>query len=117
MRFDIDAIVTHVAEHFPSDRLTAAQASAGNPLGVEEQRYGIPQLFQDRPRDFVLGFPAVIERDYGAARRNILLSALPCEQILQADYRDAAVFQQFHLLLKHRRRDLRSRITDLVDET
>src|SRR6266404_153439 len=116
VRFDVDPVVAHVAQHLPGNGLTTAQTRSGNAFGVNEHREGVAEFFHKWPRDFVLRFPAVIERDHGAARRNIFLTALPCEEVLQTDDRDAAVLQHFHLLLEHRWRDLRTGIAHFVDQ-
>ena len=82
VRFDIDPVVAHVSQHFPGDRLSTAQASTRHALGVNEHGKGVAEFFHDRPRDFILRFPAVVERNHGAPRRNVFLAALPSEQIL-----------------------------------
>ena len=79
-------------------------------------RERIAVFLQDRPCDFILRFPAVIEGNYGATRRYVFFAPLPGEQILHRDHRDTLVFQFFHLRFKRSRRNLRSRVADFVDQ-
>src|SRR3981081_2226964 len=88
-----------------------------NPLGVNEERDRVIEFFQDRPRDFVLRFPAVIERDDGALGRDRFLAASPGEEILHRNNGDALVLQLLHLRFERLRRDLRIRGPDVIDET
>ena len=77
VRLDIDAGVTHFRELLPGDRLAPAEMAAAHAFGVNEKSKRIVELLHDRPADLVLGFPTVIERDDGAARRNIFLPTFP----------------------------------------
>src|SRR5207249_9592598 len=117
VRLDIDAVVAHIGELFPSDRLSTPQTTTGDPFRVDEHGKGVTEFLHDRPRDFVLRFPAVIEANDRAAWRYVLLAAFPGLQILHGDDCDPAVLQFFHLRFERRWRDLSSRIPDLIDQT
>ena len=116
VRLNIHAVVAHIGELFPSDRSSSAERTPAHAFRVNEHGERIAVFFQDRPRDFILRFPAVIESDHRASRRYVLFAPLPGEQILHRDHRDTLVFQFFHLRFKRSRRDLSSRIADLVDQ-
>src|SRR3954468_24119668 len=77
-----------------------------NAFGVNEKGYRIIVLLQNRPGDFVLRFPAVIESDDRALGRNSFLAPTPGQEILHRDDSNALFLKLFHLLLKERRRDL-----------
>ena len=78
----IDAVVTHVTELFPGDRFSTAQCAAAYAFGVNEHCERVAVLLHNRPRDFVLRFPAIIEGNDRASRWYVLFAAFPCEQIL-----------------------------------
>src|SRR5437763_16312736 len=86
-------------------------------FGVNDHGESIPEFFHDRLGNFVLLFPAVIERDDGGTRRDVFLTAFPRQEILHRDNGYAAIFQLLHLLFKGLRRDFRVRPADLIDET
>ena len=65
----------------PPPRCTAADA-----FSVNEHRERIAVFFHDRPRYFILRFPAVVESNYGRTRRYVLFAPLPGEQILHRDH-------------------------------
>ena len=79
---NIDPVITHVTELFPRDRFPAAQCAAAHAFGVNKHCERIAVLLHNRPRDFVLRFPAIIEGNDSAARRYVFLAPLPGEQIL-----------------------------------
>src|SRR5439155_6620984 len=116
MGLNINAIVAKVGELLPCDRLSSAQGATADAFGVDEQCEGIAVFFHDRPRHFVLRFPAVVESNYGRAWRYVFFAPLPSKQILHRDHRDTLVFQFFHLRFKGSGRNLRARIADLVDQ-
>src|SRR6266550_1419932 len=97
MRLNVDSVVAHVGKHFPGDRLSTAQARPGHALGINEHGKRVAKFFEDRPGDFVLRFPAVIESNYGASWRDVFFTALPGEKILQANNSNAAILKLLHL--------------------
>src|SRR5206468_11818110 len=60
--FDVDPVIAHVGEHFPSARLSTAEAGASHALGINEHGTGVAELFHNRPGDFIFRFAAVIAR-------------------------------------------------------
>ena len=106
----MSASCSHVIASPPPKRATA------HAFSVNEHGERIAVFLHDRPRDFVLRFPAVIESNDRASRRYVLFAPLPCEQILHRNHRDTLVFQFLHLRFKRSGRDLGARIADLVDQ-
>ena len=51
---------------------------------------GIAELLQDRKRKLMLAHPAVVHRDDHTFVRDVLLPALPCQQVGHRDHGDAA---------------------------
>ena len=117
MRLNIDPGIPHFRELLPSDRLPSSKMPAPHTFGVDKHGEWIPEFFHDRPGNLVLRFPAIIECDDGAARRNVFLTAFPGQKILHGDDGDAAIFQLLHLLFEGLRCDFRVRPVDLIDET
>src|SRR5262249_657876 len=117
VRLNIDAVVTHVAELFPRNRLPTAQTATGNTFRVEEHGEGVAILLQDWPGDLVLRFPPIIERIHREAGRYVLFASLPREQILHRDDRNPVVLQCLHLCFKSSRCDLSPRCMDLINQT
>ena len=105
-----------VGELFPSDRFSSAESAPAYAFGVDEQCKRIAVFFHDRPRDFILRFPAVIESNDSGTRWYVFFASLPGEHILHRDYGDTLVFQFLHLRFKRSRRNLRARVPDLVDQ-
>src|SRR6266404_5208375 len=87
---------------------------ATHAFGVNKDRVGVAELFQDRPRNVVLRFPAIIERDNRASGWNAFLAALPGEQVLQADDCNPFVFQLLHLFLEIFRSDFGVGMTHFI---
>src|SRR5262249_17023739 len=110
------AVVAHISELFPSNRFPSAESASTHAFSVDEQCEGITVFFHDRPRYFILRFPAVVESNYGATGWNVLFAPFPSEQVLHRDHGDTLVLQFFHLRFKRGRRDLRAGIPDLVDQ-
>src|SRR6185312_1963624 len=98
MCLDVDPSIAHFRELLPGNSFAAAKMPTADAFGVNEERKGIAEFLHNWPSHIVLRFPAVIESDYGATRRNIFFPALPGQEILHPDYRDAAIFEFLHLL-------------------
>ena len=116
MRLNINAVVAEVGELFPGNRFSSAESTAADAFSVNEHRERIAVFLQNRPRYFILRFPAVVESNDGGTRRYVFFASLPGEQILHRDHRDTLVFQFLHLRFKRSRRNLRARVPDLVDQ-
>src|SRR5438045_7319574 len=117
MRLNIDAGIAHFRELFPGNGFATAKMPTADAFGVNEHRKVVAEFFHNWPGHVVLRFPAVIESDNGATRRNIFFAALPGQEILHPDYSDAAILQLLHLLFKHLWRDLGIRLAHLIDDT
>ena len=94
---NIDTRVPHLRELVPAHRFAAAEMSRPNAFGVNEERHRVVEFLEDRPRDFVLRFPAVIEGQDRALRRDRLFAASPRKKILHRNHADALVLQLLHL--------------------
>src|ERR1700730_2546356 len=116
MRLNIGARIAHFGQLFPRNRLAAAEMSALNAFGINEERDRISEFLQDGPGDLVLRFPAIVEGDDGAARWDTFLTASPGEIILHADYGDTLVFEHLHLCLEIRRSDLSAWRAHLINK-
>src|SRR5262249_57500837 len=116
VRLNINAVIAELAELFPCDRFSSAECTSAHAFGVDEQSERIAEFFHDRPRHFILRFPPVIESHYRTTRRYVFFASLPCEKVLHWYHSDPLVFQFLHLCLKRSRRNLRARVTDLVDQ-
>src|SRR5664279_2016913 len=87
-----------------------------NAFGIDEERHRIIEFLQDRPRNFMLRFPAVVEGQNRALRRDRLLAASPGEEILHGYDGDILVLQLLHLRLERLRGDLRIGSPDTVNK-
>ena len=114
---NVDIGVAHLRELVPAHRFATAEVPRLNAFGVDEERDGVVEFFQDRPCDFVLRFPAVVESKDRALRGNRFLAAPPREKILHGNHSDPLVLQLLHLRFERLRRDLRVRVPDIIDET
>src|SRR5439155_10107515 len=117
MRMNVNPSIAHIRELFPGNGFAAAKMPTADAFGVNEHRKGVAKFLHNWPGHVVLRFPAVIESDNGATRRNIFFAALPGQEILHPDYSDAAILQVLHLLFKHLGRDFGIRPAHLIDET
>ncbi len=52
VRLDIDSVITHVGELFPGDRLSTAEAAAGDAFGPRFQASKSCRLITVMPRSF-----------------------------------------------------------------
>src|SRR5437667_10306246 len=117
MRLNVNASIAHFPELVAGNGFAAAKMPTADAFGVNEHRKGVAKSLHNWPGHVVLRFPAVIETDNRATRRNIFFAALPGQKILHPDYGDAAIFQLLHLLFKHLGRDFGIRPAHLIDET
>ena len=114
---NIDTGIAHLRELVPAHRFAAAEVPRLDAFGVNEERDGVVEFFQDRPGDFVLRFPAVVESKDRAFRGDRFLAAPPRKKILHGNHSDPLVLQLLHLRFERLRRDLRVGPPDVVNET